>query len=489
MVGGLDMESYCPALRSITIRRRYDIKNNPDVDEVKDNLSDFLSHCHSLEGVTITMNYNDDRYFNVVLEMLLEKLRENSLTKIALFSSLKGRESQMKMETLLAKHASSLRDLHLYGMRMDVLFSSLIMNYIHLGVLDVYISNDHSQMTASLISYLSSAGDLLERLKVGWGWESYNADDLLVSVETCCPKLTHLEFDGCITSSMRYLRLLYEQCSNLQDVSIRGAIVTNNDSRSVLIWVRGSDDDWAVCLSYALRRRQYKKVHLRLKEDYYHPVENLKSLLEPYEIRLENRAPEAALISLLQDLSHLNSLCMKYLNVHHYTDATLTAIMQHVAKSLKELLMEFEDFDLHDDGLKFSDKLMSELIETCQLLERLTMPCYGLESLVVVSKHSSLRSVDLTMIESVTEEMLDGLLLDDKVTWPSSLEEASVRSHSLCYEFNKKKSRHWSKEGLYDDDDDDVSEETRVSLWEGKDRSASLEYAEMKYIYISILLR
>eukprot|EP00981_Chlorochromonas_danica_P010060 scaffold2983_cov208-Ochromonas_danica.AAC.1 len=76
------------------------------------------------------------------------------------------------------------------------------------------------------------------------------------------------------------------------------------------------------------------------------------------------------------------------------------------------------------------------------------MHCDGLESLVAVSKHSSLRFVDLTMTESVTEEMLDGLLLDDKVTWPSSLVTASVRSHSLCYEFNKKKSRHWSKQRL-----------------------------------------
>eukprot|EP00981_Chlorochromonas_danica_P001458 scaffold303_cov144-Ochromonas_danica.AAC.2 len=76
------------------------------------------------------------------------------------------------------------------------------------------------------------------------------------------------------------------------------------------------------------------------------------------------------------------------------------------------------------------------------------MPCNGLESLVAVSKHSSLRDVELYLTESVTEEMLDGLLLDDKVTWPSSLVRARVRSHSLCYEFNKKKSRHWSKQRL-----------------------------------------
>eukprot|EP00981_Chlorochromonas_danica_P008308 scaffold2104_cov177-Ochromonas_danica.AAC.1 len=82
---------------------------------------------------------------------------------------------------------------------------------------------------------------------------------------------------------------------------------------------------------------------------------------------------------------------------------------------------------------------------------------------LAVSKHSSLRSVDLTMTESVTEEMLDGLLLDDKVTWPSTLEVACVGSHS-CYYVGSHS--HWSKEVLYDydyddddnDDDDDIDD-------------------------------
>eukprot|EP00981_Chlorochromonas_danica_P012704 scaffold5304_cov99-Ochromonas_danica.AAC.1 len=59
MVGGLDMESYCPALRSIMIWGWYDYERNPDVDEVKDNLSDFLSHCHSLQGVTMTTSMSN----------------------------------------------------------------------------------------------------------------------------------------------------------------------------------------------------------------------------------------------------------------------------------------------------------------------------------------------------------------------------------------------------------------------------------------------
>eukprot|EP00981_Chlorochromonas_danica_P003134 scaffold622_cov174-Ochromonas_danica.AAC.10 len=91
---------------------------------------------------------------------------------------------------------------------------------------------------------------------------------------------------------------------------------------------------------------------------------------------------------------------------------------------------------------------MSDLIETCQLLERLTMHCYGLESLVSVSKHSSLRSVDLTMTESVPITMLDGLLLDDKVILPSSLVTATIEAHRWCYEFDMEKARHWNKRRL-----------------------------------------
>eukprot|EP00981_Chlorochromonas_danica_P014737 scaffold8710_cov180-Ochromonas_danica.AAC.1 len=442
MVGGLDMESYCPALRSIHIRRWYGYERNPDVDEVKDNLSDFLSHCHSLQGVTIWMK-DDDSYVNIVLALLLEKLRENSLIKIALLDNLKLNESQVMLDTLMRKHASSLRDLHVNEIGVDLLFSSLIKNDIHLRVLDVCIVGDLSQSAASLISYLSSAGDLLESLKVWFGRGPYNIVDLLVSLASSCPNLIRLDFYGAIPCSMEIVRFLYEQCPHLLDVNIYGTIDTNSKLKAVSIYVKDSNDDWAVCLFHVLRRRQYKQVTLRLTEDYYRHVENLKSLLEPYEIRLETSAPESTLISLLQDLPHLNSLCMTILFDYQYTDATLTAFKQHVAKSLTELQVASGYLDVN--SFSCIDRFVSELIETCQLLERLTMPCYGLESLVAVSKHSSLRFVNLAMTVSVTEEMLDGLLLDDKVTWPSSLVTASVRSYRWCYTFNKKKSRHWSK--------------------------------------------
>eukprot|EP00981_Chlorochromonas_danica_P013064 scaffold5744_cov179-Ochromonas_danica.AAC.11 len=90
-------------------------------------MRDVESNLASDEGVTIAMN-EDDSYFNAVSEVLVEKLRENSLIKIALSNISERNESQLMLAILLTKHASSLQDL--------------------------------SQiMTASLISYLSSAGD------------------------------------------------------------------------------------------------------------------------------------------------------------------------------------------------------------------------------------------------------------------------------------------------------------------------------------------
>eukprot|EP00975_Prorocentrum_lima_P018809 3962668-Prorocentrum_lima.AAC.1 len=101
-------------------------------------------------------------------------------------------------------------------------------------------------MTASLISYLSSAGDLLESLKVRWyGSGSYNIDDLMVSLATSCSKLTRMLFYGVVTCSMEKVRLLYEQCHLLQDAVIDEAIDTNSTSRSVSIWVKGPNEDWA----------------------------------------------------------------------------------------------------------------------------------------------------------------------------------------------------------------------------------------------------
>eukprot|EP00981_Chlorochromonas_danica_P002926 scaffold600_cov193-Ochromonas_danica.AAC.2 len=117
------------------------------------------------------------------------------------------------LANFIAEHASSLRDLNLCIIEhTGITASTLIENQIHLRSLT-------TSPEVSLLSYLSSAGDLLEVLEVRYQDEvSVSMDDLIVAVTTSCPK--------------------------------------------------------ALCLSHTFRRSQCKQVTLRLKYGYYDPVVN-----------------------------------------------------------------------------------------------------------------------------------------------------------------------------------------------------------------------
>eukprot|EP00981_Chlorochromonas_danica_P015459 scaffold12270_cov213-Ochromonas_danica.AAC.1 len=234
---------------------------------------------------------------------------------------------------------------------MDVMTSTLIDNEIHLKVLAITLEDNPSQGMSSLTSYLSSAGDLLEiRFTVG---EIITIDDLMVSLTTSCPRLTRFLLSN-RTCSIETLRQLYEQCPHLQDVSIDKAIETDNERKSVSLWVRGSCEDWVACLGHTLRRGQYKQVTLRLRDvHHYHTVSNMKSMLEPYQIDLDASATsETSWISLLQDLPHLNSLYLEQVPNSQYTDAALAVIAEH-AQSLTELFVKSHSTNLN--GRCFSD--------------------------------------------------------------------------------------------------------------------------------------
>eukprot|EP00981_Chlorochromonas_danica_P006396 scaffold1377_cov198-Ochromonas_danica.AAC.9 len=445
--GGLDiMESYCPALRSIEIDTRLTSDLSKE-EELKSNLSVFLSHCHNLQGVTVWMNTDIQakQLIDVVMEVLVEKLRENSLVKLSLQDIESYEECHVMVANLLRKHASSLRDLHISimdGKGIDLIISTLIENRIRLRALNACTDCEYLHNMASFMSYLSSTGELLEILKISCGErDSSDIDDLVVTLFTSCPKLTSLEISGLSICSTENLRRLFEQCPHLLDVVITETIQTCNENSSVTIEVEGSNDDWAVCLSHVLRRRQYKQVTLRQNSVHYMPVEILKPLLEPYQITLESSPVQPCLISLLRDLPHLNCLHLLHFSADPNTDATLAAITEH-ARSLTKL---------HTPStfpwlFYISDSMLTELIKNCESIESLVIRCPGLESLVAVSKLSSLCKIRLEMAESVSEEMLDGLLLDEKVKWPSTLKEGSIRSsRNQHYRFNKE-SHHWTKQ-------------------------------------------
>eukprot|EP00981_Chlorochromonas_danica_P011295 scaffold3849_cov264-Ochromonas_danica.AAC.9 len=416
--------SLCPVIHSIEIDIVLVVKDH-NLSQVKKNLSIFFSHCHSLREVTIwaDSDYSGEASVEmkeIILEVLEETLPENSLIMIDLIYA---KQCPVALTTrLLRKHALSLQDLRLEVFHgMEVLTSTLIENKIHLKALDIYLFGETSHtMDIWLIPYLSSAGGGLETLKVTERLERISFNGLLSSLATSCPKLKRLDLDCLEPCSLDKVRHLYERCTHLQHVDISRTISTDEYEKSVSVNMVGHNEDWVVCLCYALRRTQYKKALIDLKED-YHPVENLKSMLEPYEICVTSFASKMPLIAFLQDLPRLNMLTLHCNrdNNDQYTDATIAAIIKH-ANSLTELEVVKPPQNL------VSSEMVNELIRACQLLKRLKIPNCSVENLVAISKHPSLRNINLTMMNSVSQDMLDELLRNEEISWPLSLETGHI---------------------------------------------------------------
>eukprot|EP00981_Chlorochromonas_danica_P010862 scaffold3486_cov185-Ochromonas_danica.AAC.9 len=277
----------------------------------------------------------------------------------------------------------------------------------------------HPSWSSSLMPYILTCGDLLEKLELVFdGRRSFNTNHLVMLVAATCSKLTYARISNGRACSAENLRHLYEQCTHLQDVVIDGAIN---------IFDNGGE------------RRHYKKVTLRLRADYNHRVGNLKSMLEPYHIHLDaSTTSESSFVSILQDLPHVNIIQLHPTVNNEYTDATLAAISKH-ANSLTELYWS---------STHFSDKLLSELIKASQLLKVLNIVHCGLESFVAVSNHSNLREVGLiTAADSVSEEVLNTFLLDEKVTWSPTLQVGYIQSYQQrsSYQFDKLPPHRWIK--------------------------------------------
>eukprot|EP00981_Chlorochromonas_danica_P007184 scaffold1594_cov171-Ochromonas_danica.AAC.19 len=439
----LNWKSHCPIIRSIKIVRGelHHAPGSYNLSLLEWNLSVFIRLCHGLQGVVISSNTHNNINDNnntsppqsessmddIVFRILDQTLQENSLIKIDLKNFTGGYNKYgEKIANLLRRHASSLEELHLSvvgGVGMNL---NLIENQLHLKTLVVYLWEGglHANETWFIPYLASGGGRLLETLQVKYcAKTSLSIDHLLVSIAVACPKLTRLIMQDFEPGDGENLRHLFELCPHLQYVTFDGIIKTDEKRRSVSIEVRGSNGEWAKVLCLALRRSQYMQATLELN-DRYHRVENLKFMLEPYQLRLDSATREVYMIALLEDLPHLNSLNLSYKSTHTYTDATLAAITKHHATSLTALKIA----DSPHNCLRFriSDKVLSELIQACQLLQILNIIGCGLKSFVAVSNHTSLREVDLTAAHNVLIGQVDALLLDENIEWPLTLEEGIV---------------------------------------------------------------
>eukprot|EP00981_Chlorochromonas_danica_P000651 scaffold143_cov173-Ochromonas_danica.AAC.27 len=164
-------------------RRSYGSVRHGVLLQAENNLSVFLSHFHNLQAVTTPRMNDVSRYTeqlcDVILSILVEKLREDSLVKICLSGVLGRHESHVMVTKLITKHASSLKELSIFIRDgIDIITSTLIKNLIRLRALATFLG-------VSFLSYLSSAGDLLEELEEltisTCGWESLVA----VSKHSC----------------------------------------------------------------------------------------------------------------------------------------------------------------------------------------------------------------------------------------------------------------------------------------------------------------
>eukprot|EP00981_Chlorochromonas_danica_P005048 scaffold1016_cov175-Ochromonas_danica.AAC.6 len=445
---------HCPALQSIVIEQVWFSSSYSS--QVERLLSVFLAQCNALRGLALELpNMTEEEDPNeaesdgdiseTVLLVLVESLREKSLSQIALWGSAFAGRRLALTTILLSKHASSLQEINLrVDDGVEAIMSALLENQIHLKVLNVFLPGEDLQSLDSLLlPYLSSAGDLLETLQVECCSGSYfDIEHILIAVAASCPKLACLVMRNVEPCSVEILRHLYEHCPLLQDLFIEGTITAHHTSSVVSMTLSGSSEDWAACLSHALARSPCKEVMLRLEEDYDPVPNNLQSVLEPYRICLSSSAPEASLVALLNDLPNLKCLCLQLDVATVYTDATLSAIKAHT-KSLVELCSQISSFGRQ--AFKFSDKMLSEVIEACQQLKSLTVHCCGLQSLLAVSKHSSLRMVCFPKAQPVYKKAVERLLLDEEVVWPDSLQKGYFcdSQSSKCYQFNQE-SHKWT---------------------------------------------
>eukprot|EP00981_Chlorochromonas_danica_P008472 scaffold2200_cov240-Ochromonas_danica.AAC.1 len=453
LVKEIDLASFCPTIRSLDIACLYYEPLSTCI--LTESLSIILSHCHHLQELTLALG-NDNlitlsqHTSDVVFGVLDDSLRTNSLIKVKFNLWKELRQCYLMLPLLLRKHALSLEELVIgANSNMACIVSTIVENQIRLRVLIVYYSSKTSlEKTESwLMPFLSSAGGCcLETLDVDFDWD-FEMNDLLALVAISCPKLSRLVFHGGIIRNRctEKLRRLYELCPHLRHLTVGRMIETDDESSSVFIEVEGDNEDWAVCLFHALSRTQYDKAILKVRTDYpiYHPVGNLQSMLEPHhQLRLEGCMPEDPLIALLNDLPHLNSLFLKSSCMSVYTDATLVALSKH-----KKSLIEFDvdTFLMDSQFCYFGDKLLGETILACSLLKILKVPCCGLESLLAVSKHSSLTTVMLFVAENTSREKMNALLLDEEVKLSHTLEQGMALAHGgFIYKVDKELHR-WTR--------------------------------------------
>eukprot|EP00981_Chlorochromonas_danica_P015124 scaffold10645_cov109-Ochromonas_danica.AAC.1 len=252
----------------------------------------------------------------------------------------------------------------------------------------------------------------------------YVKGEFLSTLGRSCPQLRRLRLSACALSdeiSVSKLYQFYELCPNFISFHYSSSIFIYVNDQDVLEYSlrRSLNEDkemFLQCMRLAIQRSPCK-LTISSQDFCYDMIEQqdewvlFKSKLSPYLTDLEGMMSESILIEAVKDLPRLEKLTVR-LAGERFTDLSLAAIREY-GYGLKRLkVWFFGEFKL--EQCSFSDEIMSKIIRNCKLLEELSIPCAGYESVLAVKHHSRLKVVSLRNVKVSKEDMSRLLLVDER---------------------------------------------------------------------------
>eukprot|EP00981_Chlorochromonas_danica_P011409 scaffold3999_cov196-Ochromonas_danica.AAC.5 len=449
----LDYGSYCPALRSIEVEDNMLASSLIlDSNMLEERLSLFLRACIHLEGVTF--------------------IKTEDGIEIGLFTC-----ARFIIREILANHLSSMRDLELCPSQ-TVSEESVdeIMSILHEKTtpLKRLCLSDAPVSLQKLSRWLSSVAMHLEELEIGnyvtVNIEEFQKGDILSYVGGACPQLRSLRLGISGLERNRWnefpiskLLQLYELCPHLiaftsyntiSKASIR--IEVKEDLRELyyeMYELNLSMEANAIlldCVCLVMQRSPWKlslssiPFCMKSRERYNRWV-LFKSKLSPYLTDLYWEMSESILIEALKELPRLKNLAVIETEENCFSDLGLLGLMEY-GHGLRSLIITYFGL-MKPKSCRFSDDMMSKMIESCPMLENLRIPCAGCKSMLAVKDHPKLREVSLENVNLAKDEIESILLGDEreggaeqKYVW--KLHNGNINGQGFKYLFDKA-TRSW----------------------------------------------
>eukprot|EP00981_Chlorochromonas_danica_P001605 scaffold344_cov178-Ochromonas_danica.AAC.14 len=133
-----------------------------------------------------------------------------------------------------------------------------------------------------------------------------------------------------------------------------------------------------------------------------------KSKLSLYLTDLEGYMSESILIEAVKELPRLEKLSTSF-GRETFSDLSLTALIEY-APGLKAIFIGNMQ---ESEQCSFSDEMISKLIESCKLLEYVSVPRAGCKSVLAVKHHLRLEDIHFDDVNVTIEEMAS-ILLDER---------------------------------------------------------------------------